>query len=211
MGVPRAFGLPFLQVAARGQLPGKLVIFSEFSFSPQPARWRRVFLVASSVADISQLALHPLGRLDDSFLAPPNAQTLVRCAPRRAPAVETQIRQRAGEPSSTSNEVTAARIDYATALSKSWPHHSQTNLSGAAPTPRGAPTRLCPSGHRAGPANTPSRMARRAAGRTGSTSPPLSPPWRSSTQSTKLMMWNGGTARSGFVRRSKSDNVGVPS
>ena len=113
LGVPRAFGLLFVQVAARVAAFCKPCDFYSF-FVLGTAR--TFFFVASSITELSQLAPHPLGRLDDSFLAPRQAaaQTLCARSARRdePPAVETQIRQRAGEPSSTNNDATAARGNF---------------------------------------------------------------------------------------------------
>ena len=140
LGVPRAFGLPFAQVAMRAAAFCKLVIFTRICFRPQPEPLELSFF--RRILCCGHLPARTASARRAGWLLPrPSTccQNLVRAARRvEPPAVETLIRQRAGEPWSTSYEVTAARgrIDTdATALSKSWHHSQPSRYTAPGPTP----------------------------------------------------------------------------
>ena len=138
--MPRAFGLPFVQVAIVHSFPIKLC---EIWLAFAPLAPRRPAVSPPTCPRLQTQAALATRRRVDTLLA------LWKCCPnptraRRAepPAVERRLGSVQVSLLRPVMGATAARgrIDNdATPLSKSWPHHSQTNLSGAAPRRAGSP------------------------------------------------------------------------
>ena len=121
----RAFGLPFVQVAVRAAAflsSVKFWLLHRYLLLDDPQFRRTFFFVASSTPDMYPARIHIADDHDSCHARWKCCPNLCARAARRdePPAVQTQLRQRAGDRFSTSNGATAARgrIYDATALSK---------------------------------------------------------------------------------------------